>query len=29
MIMGPGTVKVDLDKYGQMGPADRRANIPH
>jgi hypothetical protein len=29
MIMGPGTVKVDLDKFGQMGPADRRASIPH
>ena len=29
MILCPGTVKVDLDKFGQMGPADRRANIPH
>jgi len=29
MIMRPGTVKVGLDKFGQMGPADRRASIPH
>lgn len=29
MILGPGTIKVDLEKFGQMGPADRRASIPH
>jgi hypothetical protein len=29
MILGPGAVKVDLDKFGQMGPVDRRASIPH
>jgi len=29
MILGPGAVKVDLDKFGQRGPADRRASIPH
>jgi hypothetical protein len=28
VILGPGAVKVDLDKFGQMGPADRRASIP-
>lgn len=26
MILGPGSIKVDLDKFGQMGPADRRAS---
>jgi len=29
VILGAGTVKVGLDKYGQMGPADRRACVPH
>ncbi len=29
VILGSGTVKVDLDKFGQMGPTDRRASIPH
>ena len=25
----PGSIKVDLDKFGQIGPADRRACILH
>jgi hypothetical protein len=29
VILGTGTVKVDLDKFGQMVPAVRRASIPH
>ncbi len=29
MILCPRAVKVDLDKFGQMGPTDRRASIPH
>jgi hypothetical protein len=29
VILGTGTVKIDLDRFGQMGPAVRRASIPH
>jgi hypothetical protein len=29
MILGPGTIKVVLDKFGQMSPADRCVSVPH
>ena len=28
-IVVPGSIKVDLDKFGQIGPADRRTCILH
>ena len=28
-ILAPGSIKVDLDKFGQIGPADRRTCILH